>query len=423
MEAAASRLTACRACGDPLDLAVTMIDLGLTPLANSYLRQEDLSHAEPKFRLRAIVCSRCLLVQLDEVADAGHIFSDYAYFSSYSESWLLHASRFAAHVTDRFSLDAQSQVVEIASNDGYLLKNFVARGIRALGIEPARNVAEAALANGIDTRVAFFNSETAAELVREGVQADLTVANNVLAHVPALNDFVEAFRILLKRSGVATFEFPHLLRLVEERQFDTIYHEHFSYFSLLALERLFANHGLSVFDVQELPTHGGSLRLFVQHVNGPHETTGAGRAILAREEAAGFRTPARYARLGEEAVRVRDELVSFLRSVRASGKRVAAYGAPAKGNTLLTYCGIGTDLISLTVDRSPHKQNRYLPGSHIPIHDPAVLRDVKPDYLVVLPWNLRDEIISQMRWIGEWGGQFVLPIPELTILQPPVNNS
>jgi hypothetical protein len=393
-----------------------MVDLGLTPLANSYLQEDDLSRPEPKYPLRAIVCPRCLLVQLDEIADAGEIFSDYAYFASYSESWLAHAARFSAHVIDRFSLDRQSQVIEVASNDGYLLRNFVALGIPALGVEPARNVAEAAIAAGVDTRVAFFNTETATRLVSDGFRADLTVANNVLAHVPELNDFVEAFRVLLKPTGVATFEFPHLLRLVEECEFDTIYHEHFSYFSLLAVEGLFARHGLSVFDVQELPTHGGSLRLFVQHAGGPHQTTGAGRAIVGREESAGFRQPSSYARVGEAAVRVKDDLRRFLQTARESGKRIAAYGAPAKGNTLLNYCGIGSQMIPLTVDRNPHKQNRYLPGSHIPIHDPVVLREIKPDYVLVLPWNLRDEIMNQMRWIGEWGGQFVLPIPELTVV-------
>lgn len=396
-----------------------MADLGVTPLANNYLRLEDLSRQEARYPLRAVVCPSCLLVQLDHIADAGEIFSDYAYFSSYSDSWLEHASRYAAHVIDRFKLGSQSRVVEIASNDGYLLRNFVARGIPAIGFEPAANVAATAIAAGIETRVAFFNAEIAAQLVREGIRADLMVANNVLAHVPALNDFVKGFQLLLKPSGVATFEFPHLLKLVEECEFDTIYHEHFSYFSLIAVDRLFASHGMSVFDVQELPTHGGSLRLFVQHTGGPHEHTGAGAALIAREEAAGFRSVESYGRLGAEAERVREDLLGFLHTARSSGKLVAGYGAPAKGNTLLNYCGIGTDLISLTVDRNPHKQDRYLPGSHIPVHDPSVLREVKPDYLIVLPWNLRDEIVSQMRWIGDWGGQFVIPIPKLTVFSAP----
>ncbi len=416
--ARAARLTACRGCGAPVGAAVTMIDLGVTPLANSYLREEDLARPEPAFPLRAVVCPDCLLVQLDHVADAGEIFSDYAYFASYSESWLAHASRFAQEAAGRFELGRGSQVVEVASNDGYLLRNFVARGIPALGIEPAANVAEAAVAIGVDTRVAFFNTSTARQLVEDGIRADLTVANNVLAHVPELNDFVEAFRMLLKPSGVATFEFPHLLRLVEEREFDTIYHEHFSYFSLVAAARLFESHGLSVFDVQELDTHGGSLRIFVQHAGGPHRSTAAAGAVIAREEAAGFRSPASYAAFGEAGARVREDFLAFLHGARADGKRVAAYGAPAKGNTLLNYCGIGTELIPITVDRNPHKQNRYLPGSRIPIHDPSILRSVRPDYLVVLPWNLRDEIMSQMRWIADWGGQFVFPIPELTVYAP-----
>jgi SAM-dependent methyltransferase len=410
------RITTCRACGAPVDTA--MVDLGTTPLANSYLRPEDLDREEPAYPLRAVVCGECLLVQLDEQADAEAIFSDYAYFSSYSASWLAHARRYADAVIERFGLDGRSQVVEIASNDGYLLQNFVRQGIPALGIEPAANVAAVAVAAGIPTQISFFGSALASQLADAGTRADLIAANNVLAHVPQLNDFVEGIRLLLKPGGVATFEFPHLLRLMAERQFDTIYHEHFCYFSLLAVSRVFAAHGLRIFDVEQLPTHGGSLRLFVQHENGPHQATGNVERLIAEETTAGLRDLATYRAFGRAVEQVRDDLLAFLRAARTAGQRVAAYGAPAKGNTLLNYCGVTTDLIELTVDLSPHKQNHYLPGTRIPIHDPQVLRDVRPDFVLVLPWNLRDEIVSQMAWIAEWGGRFVVPIPSLTVLAP-----
>jgi SAM-dependent methyltransferase len=411
------RVDSCRACG--AELRTTLVDLGVTSLANSYLRAEDLTRPEPAYPLRAVVCDACLLVQLDENADPGEIFSDYAYFSSYSESWLNHARQYAEDVIERFALDEQSQVIEIASNDGYLLKNFVVRGIPALGIEPAANVAGVARAAGIPTRTMFFDSRSARELAAEGLLADLAVANNVLAHVPALNDFVDAFKVILKPGGVITFEFPHLLRLIEERQFDTIYHEHFSYFSLIAVERLMARHALSVFDVQQLASHGGSLRLFVQHAGGPHRDSGAAAQVRALEEDAGLRLRGTYAAFGEAVEQVRADLIAFLHGARAAGKRVAGYGAPAKGNTLLNYCAVGPDLVSLTVDRNPHKQHRFLPGSHIPVHAPEVLRQIKPDFLLLLPWNLRDEIAEQMSWIGEWGGQFVTPVPTLTIWPAP----
>jgi SAM-dependent methyltransferase len=392
-----------------------MVDLGIMPLANSYLRPADLTRPEPVYPLRAMVCDACLLVQLDEAADATAIFSDYAYFSSFSDSWLAHARHYAGEVIERFALGADSQVVEIASNDGYLLRNFVGCGIPALGIEPAANVAAAATADGIPTRVTFFTSESARQLVADGIRADLAVANNVLAHVPDLNDFVEGFRILLKPAGVATFEFPHLLRLMQESQFDTIYHEHFSYFSLLAVERVFAAHALELFDVQELPTHGGSLRLFVQHRGGPHQRSGELDALKRREQEAGLTRLDTYEAFGAKAARVRAALRAFLEQATAEGKRVAGYGAPAKGNTLLNYCGAGPDLIAATVDRNPHKQNHFLPGTRIPILDPEALRALRPDYLLILPWNLRDEIARQMSWIGEWGGHFVVPIPELEV--------
>jgi SAM-dependent methyltransferase len=396
-----------------------MVDLGVMPLANRYLSAEELSEHEPAYPLRVFVCDDCLLAQLDEIVDAQEIFSaDYAYFSSFSDSWLEHARTYTATVTDRFGLDAHSQVIEIASNDGYLLRNFVRRGIPALGIEPAANVASAAEGIGVPTRVAFFNTGTARALVEEGIRADLTVANNVLAHVPDLNDFVAAFRVLLKPGGVATFEFPHLLRLMAEAQFDTIYHEHYSYFSLLSVEGLFRRHGLAIFDVEELDTHGGSLRVFVQHAGGPHADTGAPARLREKELAAGLGTPAAYTAFGVKVDQVRAALVAFLNSARESGATVVGYGAPAKGNTLLNYCGVTPDLVPATVDRSPHKQNRYLPGTHIPILEPAALAKMRPHYVLILPWNLRDEIAHQMSGIADWGGQFLVAIPQLTSFAP-----
>jgi SAM-dependent methyltransferase len=404
----------CRGCGSPL--TTVMMDLGAMPLANSYLREQDLARPEPIYPLRAMVCDACLLVQLDAIADVAGIFTDYAYFSSFSSSWLAHARQYVDTIVGRLSLGPRSQVVEIASNDGYLLKNFVERGIPCLGIDPAANVAAVAEAQGVPTRVMFFGAAAAEKLAGEGLAADLVIGNNVLAHVPALHDFLDGIRVLLQQAGVATFEFPHLLRLVEERQFDTIYHEHFSYFSLLAIERVFAQHGLIAFDVEMLPTHGGSLRLFVQRLGGPHQPAPALAAVRAAERAAGFDDPQAYGRLAKTAEQVRRDFLEFLQDARTAGRCVAAYGAPAKGNTLLNYCGVGPDLIRVTVDRNPHKQNRYLPGSRIPIRAVDALRELRPDYVVVLPWNLKEEIVEQLAWIGEWGGRFVLPIPHLEVL-------
>jgi SAM-dependent methyltransferase len=406
-------ITSCRACGGPF--GAVMVDLGVMPLANGYLLPEEIDKPEPRFPLRAVVCGECLLVQLDYIADTQAIFSEYAYFSSYSDSWLAHARRYVDEVTERFGLDRSSQVVEIASNDGYLLRYFVARGIPALGVEPARNVAQVAIEAGVPTRNAFFNASTAAAMVRGGERADLMIANNVLAHVPDLSDFVDGFRRLLKPTGVATFEFPHLLRLIEECQFDTIYHEHLSYFSLLAVERVFARHHLAVFDVQELATHGGSLRLFVQHAGGPHRTTSAVETLRATELAAGLDKLSVYEAFGRSVERLRDDVLKFVAAARTAGKRIAGYGAPAKGNTLLNYCQLGTDVIECTVDRNPYKQNHYLPGSHIPVCDPSVLRAVRPDYLLILPWNLKDEIMAQLSWIRDWGGRFLVAVPNIAL--------
>lgn len=371
---------------------------------------------EPFFPLHAFVCDDCLLVQLEEFETAENIFSDYLYFSSYSASWLEHCREYAAQMTARLGLDHSSSVVEVASNDGYLLQYFRERGIGVLGIEPAANVAKVAIEKGIPTEIAFFGSATAHRLVAAGKAADLVAANNVLAHVPDLNDFVAAFRIVLKPAGVATFEFPHLLRLIEQRQFDTIYHEHFSYFSLLAVTRIFARHGLAVFDVEELPTHGGSLRVFAGHAETAPRRSERADAVLAAERKAGLDRPEGYGNFGEAVAEIKCRLLEFLIDARRRGKTVAGYGAPAKGNTLLNYCGIGRELLPYTVDLSPHKQGRYLPGVQIPIHGPDRIFETRPDYVLILPWNLKDEIRSQMAGIGEWGGRFVVAIPALTIL-------
>jgi len=407
--------TCCRACAGPLER--TVVDLGMTPLANSLLIDADLDRPEARYPLRVRICERCLLVQLDEVADAKAIFSnEYPYFSSFSESWLRHAQEYVELVVERFGLGPHSQVVEVASNDGYLLQNFVRRKIPALGIEPAANVAAAAVASGVHTRVLFFNTATATQLVGEGTRADLIIANNVLAHVPGLNDFVRGLATLLKPTGVITLEFPHLARLLAECQFDTIYHEHFSYFSFLAVERVFAAQQLTVFDVEELPTHGGSLRLFVRHApNHSRPVDARVAALRERERRAGLDNLSTYTRFGEAVERCRRSLLAFLTAAKAEGKRVAAYGAPAKGNTLLNYCGVGTDLIEFTVDRNPHKQNCYLPGTRIPVRHPDALREARPDYLLLLPWNLRDEIMQQASFIRVWGGRFVVPIPEVSV--------
>jgi 2-polyprenyl-3-methyl-5-hydroxy-6-metoxy-1,4-benzoquinol methylase len=405
---------ACRFCGEPL--TQSLADVGSTPLSNSYLREEDLERMEPNYPLHARVCGKCFLVQLESFESPQHIFSDYAYFSSYSDSWLKHAKAYAEAMTARFGLGAGSRVVEVASNDGYLLRWFRDMGVPVLGVEPAANVAKVAEENGIPSRVMFFGRETARTLAANGESADLTAANNVLAHVPDINDFVAGFAILLKPQGVSTFEFPHLLQLMEHRQFDTIYHEHFSYLSLTTVKTIFAAHGLRVFDVQELPTHGGSLRVFACLDAASHAETPAVAALLAREKAFGLTDLKRYATFQEEVKKVKRDLLSFLIEAKRAGKKVAGYGAPAKGNTLLNYCGVGTDFVDFTVDRSPHKQNTWLPGTRIPVHAPERIREEKPDYLLILPWNLQEEVMEQMAHIREWGGRFVVPIPETKVL-------
>ena len=406
--------TACRACGALL--RETFADLGMTPMANAYIRPELADRAEPFYPLHAYVCSDCLLVQLSEFESPQEIFSDYAYFSSFSKSWLRHAEIYVERVTERFRLDAATPVVEVASNDGYLLQYFVARGIPVLGIDPARNVAEHARSRGVPTEVAFFGSETARRLKARGIAPKLMIANNVLAHVPQLRDFLEGFRILLAPDGVATFEFPHLLRLIEHNQFDTIYHEHFSYFSLNVVERIFGRHGLKIFDVEELPTHGGSLRIYARHaLYEPLAETPAVGILRAAEQQAGLQGLEIYGRFARGVVSSKCSLLSFLIGARQRGERVVAYGAPAKGNTLLNYCGVGPEFVEFTVDRSPHKQGLLLPGTRIPIRAPEAIDEARPDYLLILPWNLREEIVEQMAQLRSWGGRFVVPIPQVEV--------
>jgi SAM-dependent methyltransferase len=406
--------TCCRFCGSHhLNL---FLDLGVSPLANSYLRPAELGRMEPFYPLRALVCEDCLLVQLEEFESPERIFKDYAYFSSFSDSWLQHARQYVENVVARLGLTSASQVVEIASNDGYLLQYFVVRDIPALGIEPAANVAEAALKKNIPTKVFFFGEDSARGLKREGFAADLIVANNVLAHVPKLNDFVAGLRVLLKPNGVVTLEFPHLMRLIQENQFDTIYHEHFSYFSLSSVEPIFEAQRLVIFDVDELSTHGGSLRLYVAHAGDATKAKSARVAELKRrEQETGLAELSTYFDFAENVRETKRKLLDFLIHVKRAGRSVAAYGAPAKGNTLLNYCGVRSDFIDYTVDRSPEKQGLFLPGTRIPIYGPEKIAETKPDYLLILPWNLKDEIMRLMAGIRQWGGQFVVPIPEVKV--------
>lgn len=405
----------CRACGEKLrDLVV---DLGMSPLCESYVRPEQLNAMERFYPLRVYVCRACWLVQLEQYVSAEEIFTEYAYFSSYSDSWVEHARRYAQGMTARFSLGAGSRVVELASNDGYLLQWFVKAGIPALGIEPAANVAAAAEKRGVKTLVRFFGAALARELAAQGHRADLLLGNNVLAQVPDLNDFVAGMSLLLAPHGVITLEFPHVQRLIDENQFDTIYHEHFSYFSLLTTRRVLARHGLTVFDVEELPTHGGSLRVYARHASDEsHPVEPAVGALLAREEAFGLAGLERYRAFSAQVEETKRALLNLLIGLKRQGKRIAGYGAPGKGNTLLNYCGIRTDFLDFTVDRSTYKQGLFLPGTHIPILAPDEIARRRPDYLVVLPWNFRDEIMAQMAGIKEWGGRFVIPIPEARIV-------
>jgi len=404
----------CRFCGAALQH--TFVDLGASPLCESYLSAADLNAGEIYYPLHVYVCGNCFLVQLEEYESADRIFSDYAYFSSYSDSWLKHAENYCDAMTKRFGLNKDSLVIEAASNDGYLLQYFVKRGVPVLGIEPAANVAKVAVEKGIPSLVRFLGMPLAEELAAEGRCADLVLGNNVLAQVPDLNDFVEALKILLKPEGVLTLEFPHLLRLIERNEFDTIYHEHFSYFSMLTTKKILEAHGLKAFDVEELATHGGSLRVYACRADArTHAVKPAVAAVIAEEENAGEASLKGYESFALQVKQTKWALVEFLLKASRQGKKVAGYGAPGKSATLLNYCGIGTDLIEYTVDRSPHKQGRFLPGSHIPIYHPDRIRETKPDYVVILPWNLKDEIMTQLGFIREWGGRFVVPIPEVSI--------
>jgi len=406
---------ACRFCGE--SLRTSFADLGETPLANSYLDDAEPSTADPHFPLHARVCDSCFLVQVEDVVPAEEIFSDYAYFSSFSASWVAHAAAYTKMAIERFGLGPSSSVIEVASNDGYLLQHFVKAGIPVLGIEPAANVASTAEANGVRTLTAFFGLDLATSLRDKGTEADLLLGNNVLAHVPDLNDFVAGLAHLLSARGVLTMEFPHLARLIEDAQFDTIYHEHFSYFSLLVVEKVFARHGLRLFDVEELPTHGGSLRIFATRSDGDPRPVGSGLAKVRRDEAAlALDRIESYAGFQARVEAIRDGLLAFLQKTHADGKSVAAYGAAAKGNTLLNYCGVNESRIDFVADVSDQKQGKFLPGSRIPIVAPDRLRDTQPDYVLILPWNLKREITAAHDYIAEWGGRFVVAVPELTIL-------
>ena len=406
---------ACRFCGAPLNHIV--LDLGEQPLANSFLKEADLKRPEPKYRLCVRVCDECLLVQTDTTVPPETIFSDYVYFSSYSVAWLAHAKAYSEAMIARFNLGPRSRVIEVASNDGYLLKNFVARGIPCLGIEPAENVAQVARAAGVPTEALFLGVETARYIVREGGAANLVAANNVLAHVPAINDFVAGLRELLADDGVLTVECPHLLRLISEVQFDTIYHEHFFYFSLAAIERIFARHGLSLFDVEQLPTHGGSLRVFAMRAGAkaPRAKGERLQALRAAEREAGVQRRDYYDGFTRRVTATIASLREFLAKARAEAKTVVAYGAAAKGNTLLNACGVTQADIAYAVDRNPHKQGLYLPGTHLPVHAPEKIAQTRPDYVLILPWNLKDEIVQQTKQIASWGGKFAIPIPELKV--------
>lgn len=404
----------CRFCGSILEHS--FVDLGMSPLCESYVKPEQLNQMEPFYPLHVYVCDRCFLVQLQEYVSPNQIFSDYAYFSSYSDTWLQHAKDYTEKMVERLQLHTQSQVVEIASNDGYLLQYFVAMGLPVLGIEPAANVAEVAIKKGIPTVVKFFGQKTAGELVSKGKRADLLVGNNVLAHVPDINDFVQGMKMLLNTGGVITMEFPHLMRLMLGNQFDTIYHEHFSYLSLLTATKIFAAHGLTIFDVEELSTHGGSLRIYACHSEDTFKPVSQQlKELRSREENAGFTDLQHYFSFANKVKETKFKLLDFLINAKRQGKLIAGYGAPGKGNTLLNYCGIRADFIDYTVDRSPYKQGNFLPGTHIPIFHPDTIKDTKPDYILILPWNLKDEIISQMSYVRDWGGKFVVPIPEVEV--------
>jgi hypothetical protein len=405
----------CRFCGAPLEHVFA--DLGMSPLANSNVRLEDVNAMEPFYPLRALVCSRCFLVQLEDFESPQHIFDDeYAYFSSYSSSWLEHCRRYVELMIERLGLDESSQVVELASNDGYLLQYFMQRGIPVLGVEPTANTAQVAIDKGIPTRVEFWGEQTARAVAGER-RADLLLGNNVLAHVPDINDFVAGMRIALREGGTITIEFPHLLKLIELNQWDTIYHEHFSYLSFSTVGRVFEAHGLRLFDVQEFPTHGGSLRIFGCHADDERERSDAARELVERERAAGLEELQTYLDYGERVVEDKRRILELLIEIKRAGNSIAGYGAAAKGNTLLNYCGVGRDFLDFTCDANPHKQDHVLPGTHIPILGPDAIRDRRPDVVLILPWNIKDEIMRELSYIREWGGRFAARSPELRLFE------
>jgi 2-polyprenyl-3-methyl-5-hydroxy-6-metoxy-1,4-benzoquinol methylase len=390
----------------------------MSPLCESFLPSAQINHMEPYFPLHALVCGECFLVQLQEYVKPEHIFTEYAYFSSFSSSWVAHARRYCEGIATRLGLGPNSQVIEIASNDGYLLQHFLPLGIPVIGIEPAANVAEVARQKKIPTLVEFFSMKLAQRLVLEGRRADLIIGNNVLAQVPDLNDFTAGMSHLLASNGVITLEFPHLERLIEDNQFDTIYHEHFSYFSLVTIERLATRHKLRIFDVEHVPTHGGSLRVYLCRQDAAHTRTAAVGALLAHERKIGFEQLEAYSRFSTQVYKTKRQLLGFLIQCKDQGAKICGYGAPGKGNTLLNYCGIGTDFLDFTVDRNPYKHGRYTPGMHIPIYPVSAIDDARPDFLFILPWNLKTEIISEMRHVADWGCRFIIPIPHVEVIDP-----
>jgi SAM-dependent methyltransferase len=406
----------CRSCDATVERV--LVDLGVSPLSNRFLGEDDLHRMEPTYPLKVRVCTACWLVQLPVLVDPIQIFTDYPYFSSYSDSWVRHCERYAQIMTERLGLGSAHRVVEIASNDGTLLRFFQRSGVSVMGVEPAVNVAAYATRHGIPTLVRFFGKHTAEEMVADGLSADLLLGNNVLAHVPDINDFIAGMKVALKPGGVVTMEFPHLMRLIESNQFDTIYHEHFSYLSFIAVETAFRRHGLEVFDVDELTTHGGSLRIYARHENDTSRPVTANVMTLRSVEMAkGYASTDVYDRFSGQVEEAKRAFLTFLIEAKRTGKRIAGYGAPAKGNTLLNYCGVRTDFIDFTVDRSEHKQGRWLPGSRIPIYHPDRVRHERPDYLIILPWNIREEVIEQMSYVRDWGCRFVVPVPHIEIIE------
>ena len=407
-------LGTCRFCGT--GLRHTFVDLGMAPPCETILERAQLNQMEAFYPLHVFVCDQCFLVQLQEYVAPEDIFTEYAYFSSYSDSWLAHAKAYAKLMIERSKLNAQSHIVELGSNDGYLLQYFVEAGIPVLGIEPAANVARGAIARGVPTLVKFFSAELAEELARDGMQADLLIGNNVLAQVPDLRGFVKGMKILLRPNGIITLEFPHLMRLIAENQFDTIYHEHFSYFSFLTVKKILAEFGLTVFEVDELPTHGGSLRIYARHEqDNSRPVTLSVQELEEREEKAGFTRLETYFSFAEKVKETKRKILDFLIQVKREEKSVVGYGAPGKGNTLLNYCGIRSDFLDYTVDRNPYKHGKFLAGTHIPVFDTGRIRKTKPDYVLILPWNLKKEISEQLSYVREWGGKLVVPIPEVEI--------